>query len=101
MCVFNTRRKTEASLMNRVLSVLAGPMRSKVLVLFSTLSEIVTRAWRREAWGMPLDWMRFSRRRRLFSPDKGFFTLSQAGSTPKAHLLVGYIQPGLADDRRS
>ncbi len=62
MCVFITRRKTEASLMNRVLSVLAGPMRSKALVLFSSLSAIVTRARRREAGGMPVDWMRFSSR---------------------------------------
>ncbi len=57
MCAFITRRKTEASLMNRVLPVLAGPMRSNVLVLFSTLTEIVTRARRREAGRMPLDWM--------------------------------------------
>ncbi len=61
VCVFITRRKTEASLMNRVLPVLAGPMRSKVLVLISTLSAMVTSARRREAGGgMPLDRMRFS-----------------------------------------
>ncbi len=44
----------------RVLSVLAVSMRSKVLVLFLTLSAMVTRARRMEAGGMPLNWMRFS-----------------------------------------
>ncbi len=55
MCAFITRRKTEASLMNRVWPVLAGPMRSKVLVLFSTLSAMVTRARRRLGGSVGLD----------------------------------------------
>ncbi len=59
MCVFITRRKTGATLMKRVLSVLAGSMRAKVLVLFSNLSEIVAKARRREAGGMAVDWVRF------------------------------------------